>query len=75
MNKFDYDFYINNIRLLEIKLERIKLEKEYLELIKPSFFDVKKRKKWKARKKQLLERETNESQALLLAYTKLEKIF
>lgn len=75
MNKFDYDFIINDIELIERKLKRIQLEKEYLELIKPSFFDFNKRKLWEVRKNKLLNEEKRNNYVLLLSYTNLEKLF
>ena len=50
MNKFDYDSKISKIKLLEIKKKKIILEKEYLESIKPAFYEKKKKKNWKKRK-------------------------
>jgi len=75
MNKFDYDFIINDIELIERKLKRIQLEKEYLELIKPSFFDFNKRKLWEVKKNKLLNEEKRNNYVILLSYTNLEKLF
>ncbi len=75
MNKFDYDSKISEIKLLEIKKKKIILEKEYLESIKPAFYEKKKKKNWKKRKEMILNSEQETANNILLAYRELEKIF
>ena len=75
MNKFDYDSKISKIKLLEIKKKKIILEKEYLDSIKPSFYEIKKKKIWEEKKRIILNIEQETSNNILLAYKELEKLF
>lgn len=75
MNKFDYDSKISKIKLLEIKKKKIILEKEYLDSIKPSFYEIKKKKSWEEKKRIILNIEQETSNNILLAYQELEKLF
>ena len=45
MDKFDYEMMMYEIRLLEIKIKRINIEKEYLYINKPSFIRMSKKKR------------------------------
>ena len=45
MDKFHYESIISKIRLLELKIERIKLEKDYMYIIKPLMFSRRRNKK------------------------------
>ena len=76
MNEFnlEYTTSISKIRLLEIKIKRIDLTKDYLNTIKPSFFYVKKKKKWQERLESLLLEELEVYNSLQLEYEKLGKI-
>ena len=75
MNKFDYDSKISKIKLLEIKKEKIIFEKEYLDSIKPAFYERKKKKDWEEKRKIILNIEQETSNNILLAYQELEKLF
>lgn len=75
MNKFDYDSKISKIKLLEIKKKKIILEKEYLDSIKPAFYEIKKKKIWEEKKRIILNIEQETSNNILLAYQELEKLF
>ena len=75
MNKYDYDNIIMEINILELKLKKINFTIELLEIKKPPFFKIKKRKKWTNKINILLTQEEDITKHLLLKYEILEKIF
>lgn len=75
MNKFEYDNIITEIKILELKLKKISFAKDLLELKKPYFFNINKRKKWKNKIESLIIQEENITKHLLLEYEMLEKLF
>lgn len=76
MNEFNLDYTnsISKIKLLEIKIKRIGLTKDYLNTVKPSFFSIKKKKKWRERLDGILLEEIEIYNSLQLEYEKLGKI-
>lgn len=75
MDKFDYENITNKIKILEIKIKRINLTKDYLTIIKPTPLNFKKRKIWNEKFKTLLKKEDTLYTSLQLAYQELEKLF
>ena len=75
INSFDYESLISKIRLLETKMKRIELEKDFLKDIKPVFYEFDNRKKWKNRFQKLLLEEKNTYFSLQDAYTELENLW
>ena len=73
-NKWEYDSLIQELYWQETKLKRINNTKEYLNIIKPPFYTLKKRKKWKYRFDTLLEEEKEILNLLFILYRELEKI-
>ena len=75
MDKFDYEMMMYEIRLLEIKIKRINIEKEYLYINKPSFIRMSKKKEWLDSFNKLIEEEKNNIALLEKAQMKLGNIF
>lgn len=74
IDKWNYDNISTQITLLEIKMKRIFLTKRYLNLIKPSFLYLNKRKNWHLKVKEILTEEEQVTIKLQIAYAELEKI-
>lgn len=75
MDKYDYELILNKIKKLERLSKKIVFEEEYLKFTKPSIIEIQKRKTWKDRKNNLLLEKNNINNELLIAYSKLEKLF
>ena len=75
MDRFRYESIISKIRLLELKIKRIKLEKDYMYIIKPLIFSRKRNKIWTKKYNELLDEEKKSTELLEDALRELEKIF
>ena len=75
MDKFHYESIISKIRLLELKIERIKLEKDYMYIIKPLMFIRRRNKIWTKKYNELLNEEKESTELLEDALKELENIF
>lgn len=75
MDRFRYESIISKIRLLELKIERIKLEKDYMYIIKPLMFSRKRNKIWTKKYNELLDEEKKSTELLEDALRELEKMF
>lgn len=75
MDKFHYESIISKIRLLELKIERIKLEKDYMYIIKPLMFSRRRNKIWTKKYNELLNEEKESTELLEDALKELENIF
>ena len=75
MDRFRYESIISKIRLLELKIERIKLEKDYMYIIKPLMFSRKRNKVWTKKYNELLDEEKKSTELLEDALRELEKMF
>ena len=75
MDRFHYESIISKIRLLELKIERIKLEKDYMYIIKPLIFSRKRNKIWTKKYNELLDKEKKSTELLEDALRELEKMF
>ena len=75
MDKFHYESIISKIRLLELKIERIKLEKDYMYIIKPLMFSRRRNKVWTKKYNELLDEEKKSAELLEDALRELEKMF
>lgn len=75
MDRFRYESIISKIRLLELKIERIKLEKDYMYIIKPLIFSRKRNKIWTKKYNELLDEEKKSTELLEDALRELEKMF
>lgn len=75
MDRFRYESIISKIRLLELKIERIKLEKDYMYIIKPLIFSRKRNKIWTKKYNELLDKEKKSTELLEDALRELEKMF
>ena len=75
MDRFRYESIISKIRLLELKIERIKLEKDYMYIIKPLMFSRRRNKVWTKKYNELLDEEKKSAELLEDALRKLEKMF
>ena len=75
MDKFHYESIISKIRLLELKIERIKLEKDYMYIIKPLMFSRRRNKIWTKKYNELLNEEKESTELLEDALKELEIIF
>ena len=75
MDKFHYESIISKIRLLELKIERIKLEKDYMYIIKPLIFSRRRNKVWTKKYNELLDEEKKSAELLEDALRELEKMF
>ena len=74
INKFDYQTLMLKIQLLELKIKKISITKEYLNITKPSIIEFKKKKKWTIKYKNNLKSEKKVIEELETAYMELEKI-
>lgn len=75
MDRFRYESIISKIRLLELKIERIKLEKDYMYIIKPLMFSRRRNKVWTKKYNELLDEEKKSTELLEDALRELEKMF
>lgn len=75
MDRFHYESIISKIRLLELKIERIKLEKDYMYIIKPLMFSRRRNKVWTKKYNELLDEEKKSAELLEDALRELEKMF
>ena len=75
MDRFRYESIISKIRLLELKIKRIKLEKDYMYIIKPLIFTRKRNKIWTKKYNELLDEEKKSTELLEDALRELEKMF
>lgn len=75
MDRFRYESIISKIRLLELKIKRIKLEKDYMYIIKPLIFSRKRNKIWTKKYNELLDKEKKSTELLEDALRELEKMF
>lgn len=75
MDRFRYESIISKIRLLELKIKRIKLEKDYMYIIKPLIFSRKRNKIWTKKYNELLDEEKKSAELLEDALRELEKMF
>lgn len=75
MDRFRYESIISKIRLLELKIERIKLEKDYMYIIKPLMFSRRRNKVWTKKYNELLDKEKKSTELLEDALRELEKMF
>ncbi len=75
MDRFHYESIISKIRLLELKIERIKLEKDYMYIIKPLMFSHRRNKIWTKKYNKLLDEEKELIKHLEDALKELENIF
>lgn len=75
MDRFHYESIISKIRLLELKIKRIKLEKDYMYIIKPLIFSRKRNKVWTKKYNELLDEEKKSTELLEDALRELEKMF
>lgn len=75
MDRFRYESIISKIRLLELKIERIKLEKDYMYIIKPLMFSRRRNKVWTKKYNELLDEEKKSAELLEDALRELEKMF
>ena len=75
MDRFHYESIISKIRLLELKIERIKLEKDYMYIIKPLIFSRRRNKVWTKKYNELLDEEKKSAELLEDALRELEKMF
>ena len=75
MDRFRYESIISKIRLLELKIERIKLEKDYMYIIKPLMFIRRRNKIWTKKYNELLDEEKKSTELLEDALRELEKMF
>ena len=75
MDKFHYESIISKIKLLELKIERIKLEKDYMYIIKPLIFSRRRNKIWTKKYNELLDEEKKSIELLENALRELEKKF
>ena len=75
MDRFHYESIISKIRLLELKIKRIKLEKDYMYIIKPLIFSRKRNKIWTKKYNELLDEEKKSTELLEDALRELEKMF
>lgn len=75
MDRFRYESIISKIRLLELKIERIKLEKDYMYIIKPLIFSRRRNKVWTKKYNELLDEEKKSAELLEDALRELEKMF
>lgn len=75
MDRFRYESIISKIRLLELKIERIKLEKDYMYIIKPLMFIRRRNKIWTKKYNELLNEEKESTELLEDALKELENIF
>lgn len=75
MDRFRYESIISKIRLLELKIKRIKLEKDYMYIIKPLIFSRKRNKIWTKKYNELLDEEKKSTELLEDALRELEKMF
>ena len=62
------------IKLLELKIKKINITKEYLNITKPSIIEFQKKKKWTIKYKNNLKLEKRTIEELETAYIELEKI-
>ena len=75
MDRFRYESIISKIRLLELKIERIKLEKDYMYIIKPLMFIRRRNKIWTKKYNELLNEEKESTELLEDDLKELENIF
>lgn len=73
MTKLYCDLIECNIRILNVKFERLHIMGEKLLLSKPPFFFIKKRKEWNKQLDDLYEQEMELQSELIKEYQNLEK--
>lgn len=73
MTKYDYENILEKIKILEIKTQRLTLEKIHLKQNIPSVLRYKKRKKWLIQYNHLINEEEITSLNLYKSYAELEK--
>ena len=68
LNKYDYEYFVTKIKLLELKLKRIALEKEHHATLKEYGFSFQDKEKWNEKYNFLLEEEETTFEHLYNVY-------
>lgn len=74
MKGLNYQIIECNIRILNVRIEKIRIMGEKLLLSKPPIFFPNKRKEWEAQLEELFEMEMKVQDELLKEYQELEKL-
>ena len=74
MKGLNYQIIDCNIRILNVRIEKIRIMGEKLLLSKPPIFFPNKRKEWEAQLKELIQMEMKVQDELLKEYQELEKL-
>ena len=74
MDKYDYEDFVTKIKLLELKLKRIALEKEHHATLKEYGFSFQDKEKWNEKYNFLLEEEETAFEHLYTVYEDFEQM-